>query len=175
MKAQNRWSIESASTQTTNTPEDAPEDGPDCPSEHARHFSNPEMSSTDSSSCSKDVQGGNDEVTTLMIRNLPCRCTQKQVRNAIEEIGFGSDYTLFYLPIRHGQAENLGYAFIGFFDKNIATAFTNSMNGYRFPGRSSHKSCDVVQARIQGLQANLEHFVLTHTMRFSQSGPLLQL
>lgn len=126
------------------------------------------------STLEEKTETGRDEVRFFMIRNIPCRCTPEQVRGTIEELGFGSEYIFFYLPTRYRQIENLGYAFVGFLHHDVAVAFAKTMQGFKFPGRSSQKSCDIVPSHIQSLQENLEHFVLTHCM-YTENGPLLQL
>jgi hypothetical protein len=104
------------------------------------------------------IRHGHDDVHTLMIKNIPCRCSQQEVLDAIVEIGFGDLYNFFYLPIRRGHQQNFGYAFIGFMDKEITKQFGSAMTGYRFVNRNSSKACAVAPARIQGFSSNVEHF-----------------
>jgi len=112
-----------------------------------------------------DIELGTREMTTLMLKNIPCRCSQQEILDAIEEVGFGQLYNFFYLPMTQGQTHNIGYVFIGFYDEDLAEKFTCVMTGYRFKSRKSSKSCEVVPARIQGFQSNLEHFQKRHSVR----------
>lgn len=115
-----------------------------------------------------------EDCHTLMIKHLPCRCSQKEVLDGIASVGFGDRYEFFYLPIRRGHTQNFGYAFVGFKDAESCAAFTEAMTGYRFPGRSSSKACVLAPARIQGFQDNIHHFEKTRGLRRS-NGPILSL
>jgi len=117
---------------------------------------------------------GSTECHTLMIKHLPCRCTQQEVLDALAAVGFGQLYNFFYLPIRRGHTQNFGYAFVGFKDEETCTAFTNAMTGYCFAGRSSTKACAVAPARIQGFDGNVEHFQKTRCMR-RKNRPILSM
>jgi hypothetical protein len=119
--------------------------------------------------------GFDDEEThTLMIKHLPCRCSQQEVLNAIEDVGFGEAYDFFYLPIRRGHTQNFGYAFVGFNNKDTCSEFAQAIAGYRFAGRSSSKACAVAPARIQGFSGNVEHFEKTRCMR-RKNRPILSM
>jgi phenylpropionate dioxygenase-like ring-hydroxylating dioxygenase large terminal subunit len=115
-----------------------------------------------------------DECHTLMIKHLPCRCSQKEVLEGIASVGFGDRYEFFYLPIRRGHTQNFGYAFVGFKDQESCSAFSEAMTGYRFPGRSSGKACVLAPARIQGFKDNMEHFDKTRGLR-RNNGPILSM
>lgn len=105
------------------------------------------------------------EMKTFMIKNIPCRCSQEEILDAVEEVGFGQLYNFFYLPMTQGQTHNIGYVFIGFYDEHVAVQFAQAMTGYRFKRRNSTKSCEVVPARIQGFQSNFDHFQKRTGMR----------
>jgi len=96
------------------------------------------------------------EITTVMLKNIPGRCTQSEVLSAIDAMGFDGAYDFFYLPIL--RAHNVGYAFVGFKDADDAERFARVMTGFRFPNRKSPKVCEVVPAHFQGLQKNLSRF-----------------
>lgn len=99
----------------------------------------------------------NDDVKTVMMKNIPCGCSRKEVVDAIEEAGFKDQYDFFYLPTRRCKS-NVGYAFIGFPNAAVAEAFAEAMTGYRFESRKSPKVVSIVPARIQGLTETVEHF-----------------
>jgi len=112
-----------------------------------------------------DMIIGVDDVKTLMIKNIPCRCTEQNILDAIKEVGHGSSYNFFYLPTRRNQSQNFGYAFVGFVDCNTAKEFALAITGYRFADRRSNKSCVVAPARIQGFGENMEYFQRTRRVR----------
>jgi RNA recognition motif 2 len=55
---------------------------------------------------------GQDSRTTLMIRNIPNKYTQKVLMQTIDNAGFYGKYDFFYLPIDFKNRCNVGYAFI---------------------------------------------------------------
>jgi len=111
---------------------------------------------------------GSVPITTMMLKNIPCRKTQEDVMAHIDQQGFLNKYDFFYLPRDVKFRANLGYAFINFVTPEDAAAFTAEMNGYRFAGSGSTKACAVVPAHVQGLQNNLAAFKRTEVMRSSR-------
>jgi hypothetical protein len=108
---------------------------------------------------------GVGEIETLMIKNIPCRCTHQEVLDAIDSLGFGDLYNFFHLPIRRGHGQNFGYAFLGFADKETTKMFADAVTGFRFANRNSSKACAVAPARIQGFICNVDHFQKLRSVR----------
>jgi len=100
-----------------------------------------------------------DGVTTIMIKNIPSRCHQEEVLDAISQIGFASRYTFFYLPKKTGKMLNYGYAFIGLSTEQDVTDFRRSLDGFQFVRRKSLKAIALAPAKIQGFHDNVQHFV----------------
>jgi hypothetical protein len=96
--------------------------------------------------------------TTVMLRNIPNKYSQSVLLDAVNSKGFGMDYDFFYLPVDFRNGCNMGYAFINFINHDLATNFISLFCGYRLPALRSTKVCDVSWARIQGLDANVEHY-----------------
>eukprot|EP00927_Polykrikos_kofoidii_P065611 TRINITY_DN6134_c0_g1_i1.p1 TRINITY_DN6134_c0_g1~~TRINITY_DN6134_c0_g1_i1.p1 ORF type:complete len:225 (+),score=19.07 TRINITY_DN6134_c0_g1_i1:71-745(+) len=88
-------------------------------------------------------------VTTAMIRNLPCRCTQAEVLDAVHDLGFSRDCAFFHMPFRSGAKQNQGYAFIGFRHPAICSSFRDAITGYRLKFRKSSKTLSVMPAKTQ--------------------------
>jgi len=107
-------------------------------------------------------------ITTMMLKNIPCRKSQEEVMAQIDKKGFGSRYDFFYLPRDVKFRANLGYAFINFVTPEDAAAFQAEMNGYRFVNSGSSKACVVVPAHVQGMMNNLAAFKRTEVMRSSR-------
>jgi len=105
-----------------------------------------------------------DGVTTIMIKNIPSRCHQEEVLEAIAQFGFASRYTFFYLPKKTGKMLNYGYAFIGLFTEMDVTDFRRSLEGFQFVRRKSLKAIALAPAKIQGFQDNVKHFVGSRTL-----------
>jgi hypothetical protein len=110
--------------------------------------------------CAAPPQAPNDDdgIRTIMMRNIPCRCTKDDLFEAIEELGFAGTYEFFHLPIKRCQRQNYGYAFIGFHTAEVTTRFCKVAEGYKFRGRKSVKAVTLVPARLQGLNEIIEHF-----------------
>lgn len=85
-------------------------------------------------------------VLTVMVKNIPCGCTEKDVCEAIASLGFEGQYNYFYMPKQRARV-NMGYAFVGFENPAITKQFTESMTGYCFPARKSTKVVSVCPAR----------------------------
>lgn len=107
-------------------------------------------------------------ITTVMLKNIPCRKCQEEVMMHIDRKDFGGRYDFFYLPRDVKFRANLGYAFINFLTPEDASRFQAEMNGYRFAGSGSSKACVVVPAHVQGLVNNLAAFKRTEVMRSSR-------
>jgi len=128
-----------------------------------------------------DPTQADEPITTMMIRNIPCRCSEEDIMADIEALGFAGKYDFFYLPRDRRQKSNLGYAFINLDCPKSAVNFQAKLQGYRFAASSksgSRKVCIVQPASVQGLENNYTHFRRTAVMRsdrapsfFSQSSP----
>ena len=96
--------------------------------------------------------------TTVMLRNIPNKYTQKMLMDHVDERGFMNRYDFLYLPIDFRNKCNVGYAFINFVDNTALQDFKGLFDGYKLPGFNSQKVCQVTYARVQGLEANVEHY-----------------
>mmetsp|Transcript_65062 Transcript_65062/g.121210 ORF Transcript_65062/g.121210 Transcript_65062/m.121210 type:complete len:645 (+) Transcript_65062:97-2031(+) len=114
-----------------------------------------------------EASGGPTEqqITTMMLKNIPCRKSQEEVMMHVDQKGYAGRYDFFYLPRDVKFRANLGYAFINFITQEDALRFQAEMNGYRFVGSGSSKACSVVPAHVQGLMNNLAAFKRTEVMR----------
>lgn len=108
-----------------------------------------------------------EEITTMMIRNIPCRCSKDCILQDINRMGFEGTYDFFYLPLDRRRKSNLGYAFINFRCAEAATHFQMMLSGYKFSTNSrisnSQKVCCVSPAAIQGFENNWRHFTREST------------
>jgi len=97
-----------------------------------------------------------DSITTLMVKNIPSRCTQDELVALLEDLGFIDRVEFLYLPTKSQQ--NLGYAFVGLLSPDFAAEFCKKMTGTQFKNRKSRKTITVLPARIQGARDTMEHF-----------------
>merc|ERR1719424_199638 len=99
------------------------------------------------------------ERTSVMLRNIPNKYTQRMLLSVVHDIGFTQEsFDFFYLPIDFRNKCNVGYAFINFLQPDLARRFFKALDGYQLRAFNSDKVCAVAWARVQGLQANVEHY-----------------
>jgi hypothetical protein len=113
------------------------------------------------------IQSGADIRTTLMIRNIPNKYTQKVLLRIID-LCFKDKYDFFYLPIDYKHRCNVGYAFINFCDESYRESiplFHELFNDKKWDKFNSEKICRISYARLQGQDALLEHFKSSSVMQ----------
>jgi hypothetical protein len=124
------------------------------------------------------VERGEDERTTVMVKNIPNKYTQRNLLELIDVNHLGT-YDFFYLPIDFKNKCNLGYAFINFREPQRIAPFFREFADKRWERFNSEKVCVVRYARIQGISALVNHFrssrlMLKHDkyrpLLFSESG-----
>lgn len=103
------------------------------------------------------IQRGEDNRTTLMIKNIPNKYTSKMLMAAIDECHHGT-YDFIYLPIDFKNKCNVGYAFINLVDPSHIISLYESFNGKRWEKFNSEKVASLAYARIQGKAALIAHF-----------------
>lgn len=104
-----------------------------------------------------------EEITTIMIRNVPNRYDRVMLMMEIDELGFRGTYDFLYLPIDSSTMWNVGYAFVNFDDPQYAQLCMHTMQGYVFAGACGGRPrvAHVSVAHVQGLKRNLAHCVST--------------
>jgi len=112
------------------------------------------------------------DVTTLMIRGLPCSFTQEMLMHFLDQnAGLAGKYDFFYLPRAGVSSYNLGYAFVNFVEPAQAAACRAAMDGVQLDPSRSSKICKISPADVQGLQNLRQHFHRTSVRRGTR-GPL---
>ena len=101
------------------------------------------------------VISGEENKTSLMIRNIPNKYDKKMLLNSIDEHNSGR-YDFFYLPIDYRNNCNMGYAFINFIHAAYILDFYFEFNDKKWPKYKSEKICEIKYGRIQG-KKNLRH------------------
>uniref|UniRef100_A0A5B7BKU7 RRM domain-containing protein n=1 Tax=Davidia involucrata TaxID=16924 RepID=A0A5B7BKU7_DAVIN len=103
------------------------------------------------------IMRGEDNRTTLMIKNIPNKYTSKMLLAAIDEHHRGT-YDFIYLPIDFKNKCNVGYAFINMTDPSLIIPFYQALNGKKWEKFNSEKVASLAYARIQGKAALIAHF-----------------
>eukprot|EP00440_Ansanella_granifera_P036618 gb/GFBE01039730.1/.p1 GENE.gb/GFBE01039730.1/~~gb/GFBE01039730.1/.p1 ORF type:complete len:548 (+),score=139.27 gb/GFBE01039730.1/:1-1644(+) len=104
-----------------------------------------------------------ENVTTVMMRNLPNKYTQQMLLGELRDAGFNmqADFDFFYLPMDHSNCANLGYCFINFTKTCRANDFAAAFSGKRMRRFNSHKTAVIMPASIQGYEQNYTYYVST--------------
>jgi hypothetical protein len=98
-----------------------------------------------------------DGKTTVMLRNIPCRYTQMQLLDEVQEFGYEIDF-LYLPPARHNN-RNLGYGFLNFRRPDDCKAFMEKWKGHDWKiWKHSPKVAEVTYASLQGFEANINYF-----------------
>ncbi|KAL5228996.1 hypothetical protein ABZP36_017261 [Zizania latifolia] len=117
-----------------------------------------------------------DTRTTVMIRNIPNKYSQKlllnmldnhcilsnqQIEASCEDEGEDqpfSSYDFLYLPIDFNNKCNVGYGFVNLTSPEAAVRLYKAFHKQPWEVFNSRKICQVTYARVQGLDALKEHF-----------------
>jgi hypothetical protein len=103
------------------------------------------------------IMSGEDKRTTLMVKNIPNKYTQKMLLAAVEE-HFKGMFDFFYLPIDFKNKCNVGYAFINITKPAFIIPFIERFHNRKWERFNSEKVCHITYARIQGKAALVSHF-----------------
>ncbi|KAL3140281.1 hypothetical protein ABBQ38_004549 [Trebouxia sp. C0009 RCD-2024] len=103
------------------------------------------------------VLAGDDKRTTLMIKNIPNKYTQKMLLTTIDE-KFRGTYDFFYLPIDFKNKCNVGYAFINMVRPRYIIPLVQKFDRKKWEKFNSEKVCNISYARIQGKISLVTHF-----------------
>lgn len=98
------------------------------------------------------------DVTTVMMRNLPNKYTQRMLLSEINQAGFLGSFDFLYLPIDPETTANRGYAFLNFLDPSFAWMFKTAYDGRKMSRFKSTKVVSVMPATLQGFDANYAHY-----------------
>merc|ERR1719271_959269 len=98
------------------------------------------------------------DTTTIMMRNLPNKYTQRMLLTEINQVGFLGTFDFLYLPIDPETSANRGYAFLNFIDPSFAWMFKISFEGRKMNRFNSNKVVSVMPATLQGFDANYTHY-----------------
>lgn len=115
----------------------------------------------------EDILSEKDKRTTLMVRNIPNKYSQKILLRLVD-LRFKDKYDFFYLPIDYKHRCNVGYAFVNFYEqfrKEAIVEFFQLFNEKRWDKFNSEKICKISYARLQGQDALLDHFKSSSVMQ----------
>ncbi|CAH8361053.1 unnamed protein product [Eruca vesicaria subsp. sativa] len=124
-----------------------------------------------------DVPSCRDPRTTLMIKNIPNKYSQKLLLNMLDNHCIHinetiteerdeqeahhqplSSYDFVYLPMDFNNKCNVGYGFVNMTSPEAAWRLYKAFHLQRWEIFNSRKICQVTYARVQGLEDLKEHF-----------------
>jgi len=121
-----------------------------------------------------DAQG---PVTTVMLRNIPNRYTQRTIIEELHALHFYGTYDFLYLPIDKATGSNVGYVFINFVQPDDARRCMEVFSDYPWKRyqRFTKKLAKACAAHIQGLENNCRHYAdrAVRESRYLQYRPLI--
>jgi RNA recognition motif-containing protein len=99
------------------------------------------------------------ELTTLMLRNIPNDYTRKMFLELLDSKGLAGRYNFVYLPIDFNRMSGLGYGFVNFVSQADAQMARASLQGFSQWMVQSSKVCQVAWGEpLQGLEAHIERY-----------------
>lgn len=117
-------------------------------------------------------------MTTVMVRNVPKKCTQRMLLCDVVTEGYGEAIDFVYLPTDISTGKNLGYAFVNFTHPYYAESFRKSFHKKHLSSmRGSRTGLSVSYAVIQGLEANVSNVMKNasvHRIRNPEYLPLVR-
>lgn len=90
--------------------------------------------------------------TTLMIRNIPARCS---VQDLLDMWPPNGSYDLLHLPFSAKQHRPSGYAFVNFTSYEAAVAFRQCWNGTLLEKGGKSKRLSIMASATQGFEENI--------------------
>jgi len=102
-----------------------------------------------------DLVSGKNTCTTVMIRNIPIKYTDKILNEELEE--FKGKYDCLYVPYDYEKNGNKGYAFINFVHPLHILYFYEKFNGKKWKYFESLKICELNFAHFQGINEIQKH------------------
>lgn len=103
------------------------------------------------------IKAGRDVRTTVMLRNIPNKMNQAELKEVVDDSSFGK-YDFMYLRIDFQNECNVGYAFINFVDALDIEDFWNARANVPWGTHGSNKIAEISYATIQGKDCLVSKF-----------------
>mmetsp|Transcript_90663 Transcript_90663/g.170930 ORF Transcript_90663/g.170930 Transcript_90663/m.170930 type:complete len:719 (-) Transcript_90663:75-2231(-) len=101
------------------------------------------------------------EVTTLMIRNIPNRYKRSTLMRELDRLGLTGKYDFLYIPVDRGTSWNVGYAFVNFITPEYASECMEKLADHVFSQCKEgmmRKVAQVSPAHMQGYERNVQYY-----------------
>ena len=103
----------------------------------------------------ENVSNGKDTRTTVMIRNIPIKYSDKMLLKELEE--FNGKFDCVYMPYDFENSGNKGYAFINFIHPLHILLFHDKFQNKKWIYCESKKICELNSANFQGINEIQKH------------------
>lgn len=98
------------------------------------------------------------DCTTLMVRNIPNKYSQRMVLGVIHKYGFKGTFDFLYVPSDFATRVNVGYCFVNFISPKYAQDFARVFHRMHLNGFKSKKLVQISLGTTQGFDANIKKF-----------------
>jgi len=106
------------------------------------------------------------EVTTLMVRNLPLTAKQADLLEELKRGGFSGLFDFLYMPCDFTSSEGRGFAFINFLTPAAAGMLVGAWHRSRRFGIKLHEQAlSISPASLQGFEANVRKWDIPRMRR----------
>lgn len=95
--------------------------------------------------------------TTIVVHNIPGRCTKDELLSAWPPAQTGIDY--LYVPFNIWQRRTSGYVFVNFTSWEAAELFRAQWHGRSFTSAGKTKRLGVAVAKVQGFIGNIRYIL----------------
>lgn len=114
--------------------------------------------------------GGLSGCTTVMLRYVPFKYTQRKLLREVNSLGFMGQYDFLYLPMDPRSHANRGFAFLNMISTEAADKFYQQFHGQYLRHFSADKPLAVLPADLQGFEENALQYAATGTHRGRRTG-----
>eukprot|EP00440_Ansanella_granifera_P036591 gb/GFBE01039696.1/.p1 GENE.gb/GFBE01039696.1/~~gb/GFBE01039696.1/.p1 ORF type:complete len:452 (+),score=98.57 gb/GFBE01039696.1/:1-1356(+) len=120
------------------------------------------------------IKSGEDQRTTVMVRNIPKACTKENFVELLTPCGLADRYTFFYMPFDKRRNIHCGFAFINFRTPQDVLKLFERMTASLWRAISQtvmigSSAPAVSYARLQGQDQLMKHFSLSAVMHDSDA------
>lgn len=112
-----------------------------------------------------ELGGGLSGCTTVMIKHIPLKYTQRQLMQEINKKGFADTFDFLYMPADARNHGNRGFAFVNFLDAAIALDFYQKHHGRKLQKYNMEKTMIILPADLQGFERNVEQYIVSRKSR----------
>lgn len=96
--------------------------------------------------------------TTVMLKNVPLKYTQRKLLRELLAAGFQGKMDFIYLPLDPRTRSSRGFAFCNFSNPQAAERFYSCFHRRFLKAHSAEAPLEVAVAEVQGFEENVEHY-----------------